>query len=378
MYFRTYLLTLIIPLIIPAALVIWIDPYHVWHDNGPAAGRYSENQRYETPGHIRRYVECEDCGGATVLIGTSVSENTTLDDLRDATGNERAVRLIIEGSYPIEHRHVLQRALSSGNVDEVWWEIYRNYSLPEYAEFPGDGSFPTALYNNTLLDDHTYLLNHGVVMHGIRILTGSAELSDDVGTLNRWHEDAIDIARYQWWSEAETVRLISERVDPRLQEWAGTTPDPDHPAPAYDEFIVPFVEQWPDVRFRFYIPPVSLIRHGVGVGDLLAGELALRGRLAELAAQRDNVTLYAFDQYEPLVSDMAYYKDSGHYTASVNRWMLERMVAEDPRFIVTPDNVEAQRQWLWRNAVEHVPYSSCTDAPERCGVFDPQQHSPDD
>ena len=377
MYLRSFVITLVILLLAPAAFVLWADPYHVWHDAGPAAGIYSKNQRYETPGHIRRYLECADCGGASILIGTSVSENTTLTDLREATGNERAVRLVISGSYPLEQTITIRRALQTGNVSEVWWEIYRNYSLPEYNEFPDTGTFPEALYNDTVLDDHTYLLNHGVISYGINLLTGKAETSGDVGTLNRWHETAREAERYRWWNSAETVGLISQRVGPRLEEW-GDTPLPAHPAPVYEEFILPIVEEWPDVRYRFFIPPVSLIRHGVGVGDLLAGELALRKKLATLAAENDNITLYGFDQYEPLVADMAYYKDSGHYTATVNRWMLERMVAEDPRFIVTPGNVDAQREWIWRNAIEHVPYSSCTNAPERCGVFNPALHGPRD
>jgi len=33
-----------------------------------------------------------------------------------------------------------------------------------------------------------------------------------------------------------------------------------------------------------------------------------------------------------------------------------------------------QGEWIWRNAIEHVPYSSCTNSPERCGLFDPAQH----
>ena len=371
MYLRILFLTMMTMLLAPAALVIWIDPYHVWSDTRIAADTYSANQRYETPGHIRRYLECDDCGGSTILIGTSVTENTTLRDLREATGNDRAVRLMIKGSYPIEQSMTLRRALNSGNVTEVWWEIYRNYSIPEYDEFPGEGTFPEALYNTRIWDDHSYLLNHSVVMRGLRMLLGTAATSGDIGTLDRWHERAVEADLYRRHSEAENIRLLSLRVEPRLAEWVGSAPNAAQPIPALNEFILPILNEWPEVRFRLFVPPVSLIRHGLGVGDLLSGELALRKALAELASQRDNVTLYAFDHYGPLVSDMAHYKDSGHYTATVNRWMLERMVADDPRFVVTPGNVAAHSEWIWKNAIEHSPYSSCTDVPDRCGVFDP-------
>jgi hypothetical protein len=108
----------------------------------------------------------------------------------------------------------------------------------------------------------------------------------------------------------------------------------------------------------------------------LSGELVLRKKLAELADQQNNISLYAFDLYMPVVSDMKYFKDTRHFTAAINKWMLQRMVAQDPRFAVSADTVVARGNELWDLTVEYYPTSTCTDIPETCGVFDPALHDP--
>jgi hypothetical protein len=120
----------------------------------------------------------------------------------------------------------------------------------------------------------------------------------------------------------------------------------------------------------FFAPPVSLARRGQDLADRLSGELVLRQKLASLADASDNVSLYAFDLYLPLVSDMKYYKDEGHFTAEINRWLLERMMAKDPRFALNAKDVKAQGEKLWNLAINYRRRSSCVDSPETCGVFD--------
>ena len=62
--------------------------------------------------------------------------------------------------------------------------------------------------------------------------------------------------------------------------------------------------------------------------------------------------------------------------AAINKWMLQRMIARDPRFAVSADTVVAKGNELWDLIVEYYPTSTCTDIPETCGVFDPALHDP--
>jgi len=159
-------------------------------------GLYSTNQRYQNAGLIRRFLECDDCSNAVVITGTSVSENTTLVDLRETTGLGNAVRLIAKGSYPIEHWHMLHRALASGNVSILFWEIYKNYAMPEYDQFPSENTFPVHLYTKTIADDYPYALNHNVFESSIKMLMpkydpvadrgGRYSWSTGLGSLNSW------------------------------------------------------------------------------------------------------------------------------------------------------------------------------------------------
>lgn len=380
MYLRAYTTTLLLCLLLPALAVIAMDPYRVWHDHGFGEELYSTNQRYQNAGLIRRFLECDDCKEAAVITGTSVSENTTLDDLHISTGLDNAVRLIVKGSYPIEHWHMLQRALASGNVSVLFWEIYRNYALPEFDQFPSEDTFPEYLYTKTITDDYPYVFNHSVFGHSAKLLLhrydwipemgGSFDWSPDLATLNSWQAKAVEKGLYQRWNSHEMFQILTDRTEPRLAQWRDTTPDWSQSAPVFERFIAPLVAAHPEVEFVFFTPPVGLPRHSEELGDLLSSQLVLWKKLAELADAKENVSMFGFDLHLPLVSDMAYYKDAAHYTAAVNRWMLERIMARDPRFMLTGLKVVPYGEQLWNLAIEHRPFSSCIDNPMDCGNLD--------
>jgi hypothetical protein len=374
MYLRSYLTVLLLCILLPASLIVAVDPYRAWRDSGFMQGLYSTNQRFQNAGLIRSFLECDDCSDAAVIVGTSISENTSIDDLRSATGLDNAVRLIARGSYPIEHRYMLERALASGNVSVVFWEIYRHYASPEYNQFPEYGNFPVYLYTKTLADDYPYLFNNSVLGSVVKRFTGGLDWSDDLGTLNSWQAEALADNAYQKWNSLEKLELIERMVEPRIAELQGSSPNWSTETPVFEDYIAPLVAKYPDVDFIFFASPVSLARSGQDLNDRLSGKLVLRKKLAQLAEQQNNVSMYAFDLYLPVVSDMKYYKDSRHFTAAINKWMLQRMIAQDPRFAVSADTVVAQGNELWDLAIEYYPTSTCTDIPETCGVFEPTLH----
>jgi len=304
------------------------------------------------------------------MVGTSVSENTTLYDLLRTTGSNNGVRLITHGGYPIEHWYTLQRALASGNVKIVLWEIYRNYTLPEYNQFPSKNTFPVYLYNQSIFDDWRYALNHSVVRSSIALATGILNWDTNLGTLNSWQDKAIRDNRYVKWNMPDKLQIQDSMVVANEKQWQNTTPDWSQAVPVFDEYIQPLVMQYPDVKFVFFTPPVNLARHSADLGASLSGQLVLREKLAELSTQANNVSVYAFDLFLPIVSDMAWYKDAGHYSAPVNQWMLDKIAADDPRFRLTPLNSRAMGNELWERALNYRVFSSCVDTPTTCGHID--------
>ena len=369
MYLKTYLSVLGLLLAMPALTNLVVDPYQVWHDRWWGADLYSDNQRYQTAGLIRRYLECDDCDKAVALVGTSLSENTTTNELLQLTGRRNAIRLIAHGGYASEHAQMLSRALQSNNVDLVLWEVYRNYAtLP--AEIPARvRDFPDFLYTRTLTNDGEYLFNNAVFKQSILLTTGLSDWTAGPGELNSWHQEALEKSRYAKWSGPQMLQVRIDRVAPRRDQWRGSQPDWTLSAEAFEQYIKPIVDAHPDVEFVFFAPPVSPVRHGVNLGERLSRELVLREALTELAAQRPNVEMYAFDGYEPVVTDSGHYRDDAHYSPAVGRWMFERILAQDPRFVMTPENIRGYSEEVWELAIEHVPASSCADAPQTCGLL---------
>lgn len=367
MYLRTYLAVLGLLLMLPAVTNLVIDPYQVWHDRWWGADLFGDNQRYQTAGLIRRYLECDGCDTAVALVGTSLSENTTNAELRELTGRANAIRLLAHGGYASEHAQMLKRALQSQKVDLVLWEVYRNYAILPADQPPRVADFPDFLYTRTVLDDGPYLFNNSVFKQSVLLLLGLSDWSSDRGQLNSWHAEALAKSRYAKWSGAELLQINTDRVAPRRQQWRGSRPDRTLSAPAFEQYIKPIVDAHPDVDFVFFAPPISPIRHGLNLGALLSRELVLREQLTALAAERLNVSMFAFDAYEPVVTDSAYYRDEAHYSPAVSRWMFERILAKDLRFAMTADNVHDYTEKVWQLAIEHVPASSCADTPAECG-----------
>ena len=348
-----------------------MDPYQVWHDHWFGKDVFGQNQRYQNAGLIRRYLECQDCREAAVLVGTSLSENTTVTDLKEITGLNNAVRLLAKGSYPVEHKYMLTRALNSGRVKVLFWEIYRNYVTSNFDQFPNANSFPVHLYTKAKTDDFAYFLNHDLFRHSIKLALGRSDWISSTDSLNSWHNKALKNRNYQIWNSPEVLVNLKSTWEPMIVNWQKSEPQWLQDAPVFDQYIVPIVENYPEVQFVFFIPPVSLVRQTQDGPERLSAKLALRKKLAALATAHRNVSLYAFDDYQPLVSDMAYYKDPGHYTKGVDRWILERMADSDQRFSITSENVREYGSGLWQLVLDYVPTSSCETSLEICGIFDP-------
>jgi hypothetical protein len=370
MYLRVLLVANAVLSLLPALLVIAKDPFRVWHDVGWAEDLYSKNQRYQNAGIIRRFLGCEDCADTVVMLGTSLSENTSLTDLRETTGHENVVRLLAMGSTPLEQKYTLEHALGTGNVSLVIWEVFRNYVLADYNQFPQNEAFPAYLYNSTVLDDSRYLFNHTAVSVAARLTLGITRRYRDLDAINSWHSDVVETGGYRRWNTPENIELMRDRVAPRIEKWAGTEPDWGQQVPVYEDYILPIVADNPDVRFVFFVPPVSLIQQGTDMGEVLSGQLVLRQKLAELAERRANASLFVFDAYEPLVADMAYYKDAKHFSQPVSRWVLEQMMAENELFQLQPAQIKDHGERLWSRTLNHVPFSSCESTPNTCGDFD--------
>jgi hypothetical protein len=373
MYLRTFFLTLFLLLAIPATLNVVMDPYQIWHNRWLGAEVYSTNQRYQNAGIIRRFLECADCGNSTILIGTSLTENTLLSDLQQLSDSDNSVRLITHGSYPVEHAQILNRALASGNVQTVYWEIYRNYVGDDYATYPNKNSFPQYLYTQTITDDFRYVLNHQVFKDSLLLLTGqyhlSGKWSEDLNTLNNWHSKALDNGMYKQWSRTEWLDELKHRYADDKSHWDNFKPDTSIESPVVEAFILPIIKDYPDVQFTFFIPPISLIEHRADLGSTMQLELALRKRLSKLSKKHTNVSLYIFDDYEPIVANMAYYKDARHYTQAINKWVIARLTEQNTRFLITAEEFDAYAERLLEMVKNYTPFSSCTNQPDACGVF---------
>ena len=162
-YIAAFVLVALLFTLGPALLVLLVDPYHIYHKGFIKPVLFSTSERYQNAGLINSYLDGHDA----IIIGSSLSQNFDAEQVSRALGWKNTMRLTVNAStdeMPQEHLQVLDKALSTGQIRHVLWEIHPQYLWvkPE-ALYTVSENFPAYLYNRNLLDDYRYVFNEDVV-----------------------------------------------------------------------------------------------------------------------------------------------------------------------------------------------------------------------
>ncbi|MEE8575133.1 MAG: hypothetical protein V3T30_06950, partial [Thermodesulfobacteriota bacterium] len=153
------LVTLALFLILPSCLNYLVDPFQIYHTPFFRETTFLDNQRYQNPGLINSYLDSSK-GYDSIIIGSSMTENFIPSEIQKTMGWGKVLKLSIAGGSNKARKLMVLKALQTGKVKNVIWEVFWRYGAPERDEFNREYRFPKYLYNETLLDDYKYLLNH--------------------------------------------------------------------------------------------------------------------------------------------------------------------------------------------------------------------------
>lgn len=297
---------------------------------------YEYDEMYSNPGIARQYAY------DTVLVGTSMIENTNVDEFDELMDCE-AVRLPYSGGSSFNVKTILDICFSSGNeIDAVYWElnVFPLYADPAMPRYP----LPEYLYRDDGGADLSYLLNLDILYNyalkdAIWTLRGQVQPAAQRGTTlfgDYGREFALayyDRPEIGETSEYEAYALERTRANLEIN-------------------IKPLIEAHPDTEFIFYFAPFSVlfwdqeIRNGSFDEDLAAMELAI----GELLAY-DNVTVFFFYNETDITTDLDNYKDPLHYGEWINSRVTQMMAAGEHR--LTPDTYRAEIEELEEFALSY-------------------------
>lgn len=302
-----------------AGIMYYLDPLLRYGKESAPLTYYAYSEMYSNPG-IARHYEYD-----TVLVGTSMIENTDVDEF-DALMGSKAVRLPYSGGTALNMKTILDVCFSSGNdIKAVYWELdeFQLFSNPDETRYP----LPDYLYRGDSRRDLSYLLNLDIFYHYalkdiIGTLQGQVQPAERRGeTLSGEFGKKALLKSYSRPAPANTEReaaIILDKVDANLRS-----------------NIIPLLEAHPDTEFVFYFVPFSVLywdkemREGKLDSTLSGLEYAVEELL-----RYDNAVIYFYHNEEAIITDLDNYKDYSHYGKWINSSLTQAMAAGRNRLTV--------------------------------------------
>ena len=324
-----------------------LDPFRIYHD--PVMEMpYGRIERYRIAGVINEGLY-RNKDADTVLIGTSMSDNTDVFDLAKKLKTPRVLKLIFSGGLPAEHILVLDYALASQQVKTVLWEMHSPYFYQDMIPVNDDTVlakegwkfFPDYLYDRVWFNDVAYLLSTDTVKSFLKTQKDLRKGRDNM--LGWATNDAPGIEKeYAAWNGAANKKAVKDAILARdmKRDCAAIA------APESLAAVESFVKAHADVDFVFMIPPLHFSNLATMSYCDAAKVINAQRKYAEHLLKFDNVSLYAFADREDIVLPFANYKDSGHYMPPINDKLSGYIANGQGR--LTAANMDRYFASLWR------------------------------
>lgn len=322
-------------LIITMFITIWVDPY--FHYHAPFEGFYYQlsEQRYINDG-IGRHFDYN-----AIITGSSMVENFRTSDFNELF-SVKSVKMPYSGAAYQEVSQNLQRALKRNkDVRVVLWCLDYNGLTREYDEQEYD-SLPEYLYDDNILNDVSYWFNKDIFYHGT--------LKNLFFTLKGYEPDSMDA--YAMWSHETGMNhiLLSYTPEQKIQPQKESLSDwkVDTVRKTVEENILAVTREYPDVTFYIYFSPYSIVywdeqyRQGIAGTQIEAEKIA-----SEMLIGERNIKLFNFYENTDMICDLSYYNDRFHYSAEINKNILEWISKDEYR--ITKENlahhIESMKQF---------------------------------
>lgn len=318
-------------LLLIAAVVILADPFYHYHAPVPGLKAVVNKAEYQCIGTIRNFKY------DGLLLGSSMAENYNNRWFDEAFGCT-TIKGIKSSASTADLLYYLEEAYQSHALRYVFYnlDLFALSEGPKH-HFAGDG-MPLYLYNDNIPDDVNYLFNKDVLFEYIPYqFAVSLQQDYDEGASYNW-------AQYKTFSKEDAL-LHYER--PPVLEAAEFGTDEREMIDANVALLAQMAEAHPETEFYFFYPPYSLLWwDSVDREGRLAERFYAVERAAEVLTDCENVHLYSFLAEEDIVCNLDFYMDSMHFSADINRWIVEQLGGNE--YLLTKENYEEELERLRR------------------------------
>lgn len=307
-------------LVLAAGLVILFDPFYHYH--GPVLGLKAvvTKSEYQCIGTIR-HLDYD-----SVLCGSSTAENYNNHWFDEAFG-AKTVKAIKSSGTTADLKFYLDEAFATHEVKNVFYslDLFALDGNPD-TNFV-DESMPLYLFDKNFLNDVKYFWNKDILFEDIPYLLAMSLAGNyDEGMSYNWWQ-------YKTFSEEETLRHYTEP-----EEVLPMVPKEEYQSrvDANLALLTGMLEAHPDTQFYFFLPPYSRLwwESISKTGELEKYQYVRAAAMKRLIAY-PNAKLYDFQEEESIVMNLDNYMDHIHFSADINRFMVEEAAKEDSEYLVT-------------------------------------------
>lgn len=306
--------------------MVAVDPLQFYH-KASYEPLYSGEQRYQNPGLAKNY------NYDTVILGSSMTENFIPSKVEEALGGD-VIKLSIEGSTSIEQRMIADLALGTGQVKTVLWGF--DYFTLRDNNVREAESFPFYLYDDNVFNDYKYIFNVSNIKHAFGALLLPKDKYPQYRNFDR-------LNNWDGYAKYGSDKVLMKWIEAWNYEQTSGESEPDYELvkQRFDDNVLTLIKAHPEVQFKIYYPPYSVIRQQVWYKlnpERFYNQLTMKKYMFEQLGSLDNVTLYDFQSDESITYNLDNYKDLSHHSGAINQWIVEQIAAGTHQ--VTAENVD--------------------------------------
>ena len=326
-----FTLTAAILLLSLCALTVYlVDPFEHYRES--AILPLYDQESYNNPGIAKNY------DYNAVILGTSMVEMSHPSVIDECFGVS-SVKLPMRGSHTAQMGWQLAHVLDTHELKLAILAVDA-YSLmcpPDDMEEIYD-----YLWNDSVLDDVSYLLNLDVLL--VRV----PRMLRNLGKSTATKRDDM----YQWTDVTFSAQSVFDSFSFQPQR---EMTDPDYRLERSTENIRRHIETYvaahPETTFKIYMPPYSVAYWYVMTrGGLSEQQYRSRARVCELLLDYPNVEIYDYSSRLEWITDLDNYFDYSHHSGAISDAIMRAMAAGENRVTSIEDMAEGSARI--RQAVE--------------------------
>ena len=325
----------LIMLAIIGSFVYKVDPYFHYHK--PDTDHYFyklNNQRSQNDG-ITRHFDYD-----AVITGTSMIENFKASEVADVFG-VNAIKVPYSGAGYKEINDNLKVAFENNtNIKLIIRGLDPGKFLDSADSMRKDlGTYPTYLYDDNPFNDVKYLFNKDVIFSRAYAMAQANNAKGFKGGITSFDD-------YSWWMhryEFGINAVASAGVSFKGKASKEIHLTEEEKAAIYENItqnVTSLADEHPNVDFYYFFTPYSILWYKPYVENgTIYKQLEAEKYIIELILPHENIKLFSFKGIEDIITDINHYKDTLHYAAWINSYMLHCM--SENQYRLTEDNYQA-------------------------------------